>query len=138
MSKRALIVFAAAMLIAVMALVAIPTLQLRADHRARAKAAQVEQVTNAQGEARGLRLLHQFDCTYGIALKQLLATAAKNNLVLRHQSLQLARVQRQAGDDASADATVRVAAKQLQTSQRYARLGTALQPLGTKEPCPPR
>lgn len=124
MKRAQIIALVVALLLTCAALAAIPSLQLRADHAARAR-----------GAAAGAALIHRFDCTYGRSLKDIVASTAYASSVTSGANFELA--QHQHGDQRKS--TLRLArAQQLRAADLLRQYGQ-IKPLDPRNiPCPPR
>ena len=85
-----------------------------------------------QGQARvqGQKLLHDFDCTYGSAIRLTLREAARSQGVSAHVALQALHTAQARGDKAAAKRAQASFNNATRARAEYRRLGATLKPLG--------
>lgn len=121
MSRGQLNIIMVAMLVAIIALATLPFIQHHADQQARER-----------GQAAGLRLLHTFDCTYGVSLKELLSSGAYSTSLQASASYELAKHQH----GPARTATTKIAKAQTLRAADLLRQYGQIRPLGPRNlPC---
>jgi hypothetical protein len=124
MTKRQAITVVLALLVTIVTLAAIPFLQVRSDRADRVKQA-----------AAGVAFVHKFDCTYGVSLKELLASGAYSTSLQAAALEHVAHEQALQGKSAEAAASRKLSNVQLLRSADLLRQFGQIQPLAPGIPC---